>query len=312
MAKQEVAQQVTPTDLAINNKFIDQLGMQLREKEKLGLSFPKNYSVENALNAAYLMLQDMTVSVKSGNQYVYKKALEVCTKQSIASTLLDMTVQALNPVKKQCYFIKIGDKLTLRRSYQGTMAVAKRCGVKTIVADVIYEGDTFKYHKEYGVNIFDSHEQDFENIDDEKIKGAYAILTMEDGSRYMEIMNINQIRKAWKKGDGYKKELEKNEGVHLEFADQMAKKTVITRACKNFINSSDDSDILDAFNSTTENEDLDQVQENVAHDIEVNANAVDFTEVVEQEEVEKCEGEVVEETPVNADAKGTDEPDWVN
>lgn len=34
-----------------------------------------------------------------------KPALTVCTKDSIANSLLDMVVQALNPVKKQCYFI---------------------------------------------------------------------------------------------------------------------------------------------------------------------------------------------------------------
>lgn len=163
------------------------------------------------------------------------------------------------------------------RSYQGTMAVAKRCGIKDIYAEVIYEQDTFKYHIEHGRKVFDLHEQDFMNIDNSKIKGAYAILVRDDGKIYLEVMNINQITNAWKKGSSYKDD-KKGEGVHFEFADQMAKKTVINRACKNFINSSDDSDILDAFNNTTENEYVDQVEADVEHDIVENSNSVDFEE----------------------------------
>lgn len=265
----------TPMDVAINNKFIDGLAAQLEEKKKYGLAFPENYSVSNALNSAYLMLQDMTVKRKVGNECVEKKVLDVCTKQSIASSLMDMTVQALNPMKKQCYFVTFGDKLTLMRSYQGTMAVARRVGATDIRAEVIYEGDTFKYHIENGYKVIDEHIQDFKNIDNEKIAGAYAIVDHPNFTPYVEIMNIAQIKKAWAKG---KADLSKANDVHNEFADQMAKKTVINRACKNFINSSDDAYLMEAFDKTTNNEDVNVVAENVAYDIAENANSVDFEE----------------------------------
>lgn len=265
----------TPMDVAINNKFIDGLAAQLEEKKKFGLAFPENYSVSNALNSAYLMLQDMTVKRKEGPDWVEKKVLDVCTKQSIASSLMDMTVQALNPMKKQCYFVTFGNKLTLMRSYQGTMAVARRVGATDIRAEVIYEGDTFKYHIENGYKVIDEHIQDFKNIDNEKIAGAYAIVDHPDYTPYVEIMNIAQIKKAWAKG---KADLSKANDVHNEFADQMAKKTVINRACKNFINSSDDAYLMETFDRTPNNEDVDVVAENVAYDIAVNANSVDFEE----------------------------------
>ncbi len=265
----------TPMDVAINNKFIDGLAAQLEEKKKFGLAFPENYSVSNALNSAYLMLQDMTVKRKVGNEWVEKKVLGVCTKQSIASSLMDMTVQALNPMKKQCYFVTFGDKLTLMRSYQGTMAVARRVGATDIRAEVIYEGDTFKYHIENGYKVIDEHVQDFKNIDNEKIAGAYAIVDHPSFTPYVEIMNIAQIKKAWAKG---KADLSKANDVHNDFADQMAKKTVINRACKNFINSSDDAYLMEAFDKTTNNESVDVVAENVAYDIVTNANSVDFEE----------------------------------
>jgi len=264
-----------PMDLAINNQFIDQLSAQLTQKQQYGLSFPPNYSVSNALNSAYLILQE-TVDKEN------KPVLQTCSKQSIAAALIDMTVQGLNPMKKQCYFIAHKGKLTLRRSYQGTMAVAKRVGAKRIVAEVIYEGDTFEYHIENGIKIIDKHVQDFKNIDNSKIIGAYAIVTMDDYT-YTEIMHIHQIKKAWAKGYGYKE----GEGVHADFTDQMCKKTVINRACKNIINSSDDGYLTEAFENTAD-EETDIVSETVQQDIQDNANTEEFIEP------EKVEGEVIE------------------
>jgi recombination protein RecT len=259
-------QQTTAIEIAIDNKFIDGLTTQLTQKENLGLVFPANYSVSNALNSAYLILQE----TKDRND---KPVLSgVCTKQSIASSLMDMTIQGLNPMKKQCYFVAMGGKLKLMRSYQGTMAVAKRCGVITVSAEVIYEGDTFKYHIENGVKYIDEHTQDFMNIDTNKIKGAYAVLTLEDGSTYTEIMNINQIKKAWSKGYGYKE----GGGVHGDFGDQMAKKTVIGRACKNIINSSDDANLQEAFENTDNNEELNPVSEDMHKVIDMEANTEEF------------------------------------
>jgi len=229
-----------------------------------------------------------------------KPVLQACSKQSVASSLIDMTVQGLNPVKKQCYFIAMGGKLKLMRSYQGTMAIAKRCGVKTVNAEVIYEGDNFKYHIENGVKFIDEHTQDFMNIDVDKIKGAYTVLVLEDGSTYTEIMNIKQIEKAWSKGYGYKK----GQGVHGDFTDQMAKKTVIGRACKNIINSSDDANLQEAYESTSENEHSNASEEDLKYNLETQANTEEFeipTEYVEGEVV----GEVVEKaekTTVKADA----------
>lgn len=293
-----------PMDMAIDNKFIDGLSTQLTQKQEYGLSFPENYSVSNALNSAYLILQETLDNKK-------EPVLKSCSKQSIASSLIDMTVQGLNPMKKQCYFVAYGGKLTLMRSYQGTMAVAKRVGAKRIVAEVIYEGDVFEYHIEDGIKVIDKHTQDFKNIDNSKVIGAYAIITLEDYT-YTEIMPITQIEKAWSKGYGYKK----GQGVHGDFTDQMAKKTVTARACKNIINSSDDANLQDAYENTSENENADIAVESMQHDIEENANTEEFLEP------EVIEGEVVEVQPEKKETKpaksskppvdAPDVPDWMN
>lgn len=294
-------QQATALDMAIDNRFIDQLSSQLTQKQEYGLTFPPTYNVTNALNSAYLILQE----TKDRDQ---KPVLTSCSKQSIASSLMDMTVQGLNPIKKQCYFVAMGGKLKLMRSYQGTMAVAKRCGVTAVNAEVIYEGDIFKYRIENGVKVIEEHAQDFLNIDTNKIKGAYAILELDNGTQYTEIMNINQIKKAWSKGYGYKD----GQGVHGDFGDQMAKKTVISRACKNIINSSDDANLQEAFDSTSDNEEINPVAEDMSHVIDMEANTQDFV-VPEEPEIEKVQGEVIDDKPTETkkpDKKPSKEPTW--
>ena len=208
------------------------------------LKVPVNYSPENALKSAYLILTETLDRDK-------KPVLQSCSEASIANTLLDMVIQGLSPAKKQCYFIPYGGKLQLSRSYLGTVAVTKRLkGVKNVVANIIYEGDEFAYELDLntGLKKITKHEQSFENIDPAKIKGAYAIIVMEDGQNYVEVMNINQIKKSWNQGAA-----KGNSGAHTNFADEMAKKTVINRACKMFVNTSDDSDLLiEAINNSDE------------------------------------------------------------
>ena len=212
----------------------EQVLARIEEFQKSGgMVLPKDYSVENHMKSAWLILQATTD--RQGQQ-----ALAVCTKESIANALLDMVLQGLAVSKKQGYFIVYGNKLEFQRSYFGTIALAKRTGgIKTEpVANVIYEGDEFVYTidpKTARISIV-KHEQKIENIDNTKIKGAYALVTLADGTTQVTIMSMAQIRAAW--GQGATKG---NSPAHKNFAEEMAKKTVIGRACKAIINSSDDA-----------------------------------------------------------------------
>lgn len=212
----------------------EQVLTRIEEFQKTGgMVLPKDYSVENHMKSAWLILQATTD--RSGQQ-----ALAVCTKESIANALLDMVLQGLSVSKKQGYFIVYGNKLEFQRSYFGTIALAKRTGgIKTEpVANVIYEEDEFVYSIDPNtarISIV-KHEQKIENIDNTKIKGAYALVTLADGTTQVTIMSMAQIRAAW--GQGATKG---NSPAHKNFAEEMAKKTVIGRACKAIINSSDDA-----------------------------------------------------------------------
>lgn len=265
-------------ELVVNNAFIDGLSMQLQEKTKYGLSFPADYNPTNALMGAYLIMKETTD--KNG-----KCILESCSQASIANSLMDMATLGLNASKKQGYFIAYGGKCQFQKSYFGNITLARRNGLKTINAEIIYDGDTFKYHIENGMKVIDVHEQDFMNIDNDKILGAYAVAIMDDGRKVVEVMNINQLKKAWNQRMGGLKE--DASSTHMKFKDQMAKKTVINRLCKLIGNTSTDGNISEISDRLDEVADVDMVAEDVAYEIENNANTVDFEEVVEPQETEQ-------------------------
>ena len=271
--KNEIAKQ--NAELVVNNAFIDSLANQLNEKCKYGMTFPKDYNVVNSLTGAYLIMKETTD--KNG-----KCILESCSQTSIANSLMDMATLGLNASKKQGYFIAYGGKCQFQKSYFGNITLARRNGLKTINAEIIYDGDTFKYHIENGMKVIDVHEQDFMNIDNDKILGAYAVAVMDDGRKVVEVMNINQLKKAWNQRMGGLKE--DASSTHMKFKDQMAKKTVINRLCKLIGNTSTDGNISEISDRLDEVAEVDVVAEDVAYEIESNANQIEFEEVVEPQD----------------------------
>ena len=281
--------------LVVNNSFIDGLVVQLQTKEKFGLTFPKDYNYQNELMGAYLILKETQDANK-------KPVLESCTQVSIANTLMDMVTLGVSMQKKQCYPVAYGGKLQCQISVYGNTCIARRYGLKAIDAMCIYDGDEFKYHIENARIVVDSHTQDFLHINKDKINGAYAIATMDDGSTYVELMNMDMIKQAWKQGFGYK---ENGSGTHQKFTDQMAMKTVKNRALKYIIRTYGTQAVAGSYDNFEETETDDRVVMDVQHDISENANSEDFivgepevAETVENPqtvELEKVQGEVVKE-----------------
>ena len=272
-------------------------------QKETGITLPKSYSAPNAINSAWLKLQETV----DKNQ---KSALEVCTKNSIVETMYNMVLQGLSPAKDQCYFIVRGNKLTLMKSYLGNIAAIKRLkGVKNVYANIIYEGDEFEYKIDLdtGIKKITKHEQSFENIDIDKIKGAYAVVVVEDGQNYVEVMNIKQIRTAWNQGT-----MKGQSGAHKNFTDEMAKRTVINRACKLFVKTSDDSDaLIETINKTYEYDEQDIIQtthEEVKEEIKQEANQGEFIDIP-VEEAEKVEAETVIEGQQSIEIKDNSKGD---
>lgn len=233
----QVVQQQKPTKLT--DLVLDRV-KQMQDTQDLSL--PKNYNASNALNAAFLELQ----KVQDRN---HRPALEVCSHDSIVKSLLDMTLQGLSPAKDQCYFIVYGNELQMQRSYFGTVAAVKRLdGVKKVRAEVVHEKDDF----EIGANedmelVVKRFVPKFENQDNQ-IVGAFAMIKTDEGTDFT-VMTKKEIDQSWAQTR------QKNNKVQQNFSQEMAKRTVLNRAAKMFINTSDDSDLLTgAINDTTSNE----------------------------------------------------------
>lgn len=281
----------------IQKDITDDVNRSLTRLQDEGLVLPPNYNASNALKSAFFKLQE--TKDRSG-----KPALEVCTRESIANALLDMTTQGLSPAKTQCYFIVYGSQLQLNRSYFGTQAVLKRlAGVKDIWANVIFDGDVFDYEIVSGREKLVKHETQFQNRDN-PILGAYAVVQLDDGEEILTVMTKKEIDASWSQA--------KTKNVQNKFPQEMAKRTVINRAAKAFINTSDDSDLLvDAINRSTENEyDNDRVditpEQEAQQQIAANANKeeIDIVDTPQKEEAEYVE---YTETPPKKEAPKQDD-----
>lgn len=233
----QVAQQQKPTKLT--DLVLDRV-KQMQDTQDLSL--PKNYNASNALNAAFLELQ----KVQDRN---HRPALEVCSHDSIVKSLLDMTLQGLSPAKDQCYFIVYGNELQMQRSYFGTVAAVKRLdGVKKVRAEVVHEDDVFAIGANEDMElIVKQFIPKFEN-QDKPIIGAFAMIKTDEGTDFT-VMTKKEINQSWAQTR------QENNKVQQNFSQEMAKRTVLNRAAKMFINTSDDSDLLTgAINDTTSNE----------------------------------------------------------
>lgn len=179
-------------------------------------------------------------------------ALEVCTKDSIYSSLRDMVIQGLSVTKNQAYFIVYGSTLQLQRSYFGTQTVFKRICPKFMpTANVAYVGDEIEYlHDDlYDYDYVKVIKSSIENRDN-AIRCAYGSIVDTEKERkvYGCVMSWKEIKACWAHG--------KSANVQNEFPQEMAKRTLLNRMLKNYINSSDsiDQSLVDAFNRTTSNE----------------------------------------------------------
>lgn len=262
--------------IKMQKSITEAVGKRIKVLEDEGLALPEQYSVKNALSSAFFTLQK-----------VY--GIEKATQESIANALLDMVTQGLSPAKTQCYFIVYGNELQMQRSYFGTVAALKRLSnVNKVKAEVIHQGDVFEIGSNEDMEmVVTKFEPKFENID-KPIIGAFAMIKLEDGTVNYTVMTKAEIDKSWQQSRN------KNNKVQQNFGQEMAKRTVLNRAAKMFINTSDDSDLLTgAINNTTESEfereepkEI-QAQEKQADDLI--KKAIQKPEEPEQKKVEELE-----------------------
>ena len=266
-------------------EVVDQVESRVNQLTSKGeLQLPPNYSAANALKSAWLKLQE----IKTSNG---KPALEACTRTSIQNALFDMVIQGMDPSRDQGYLIPYGQQLVFQRSAYGDLALAKRQGnIKEATPEVVFEGDEFEFRKDNGRTIVDKHKSTLKNRKN-PVEGAYCTLYFHDGSTDTEVMDIDEIKAAWKQGQVYKGD-DSKDTVHTKFTAEMAKKTVLSRAVKRYIRSADDSHLFTEAVERAEEVRADhQAEEEIAE--EANQGAVID---VEAQEVEQSEPAPEEET----------------
>jgi len=230
------------------------------ELKKSAVITPGNYSFENALKSAYLILKE---TVDKNN----RPALDVCKPDSIHNALMNMATQGLNPAKKQCYFVVYGTKLQCIRSYMGSQMTAMLVNpaVYDIRAQVIYSGDDVEIDIENGRDVVKKHKRKFQDINKADIIGAYAIgVDADERQIYCEIMTIDEIKASWKqsKMSAVSESGAINQNTtHGKFTGEMAKRTVINRLCKKIINTSDDSQLLKSVEATDEESIIEEIKQ---------------------------------------------------
>lgn len=284
--KQQVAiQQRNITDAVLDKVKVFQSSGELR--------LPSDYSPENAVKAAFLVLQE--TKTREG-----KPVLEVCTRESIAGSVLKMVVWGLSPLKKQCDFIAYGDKLSCNPEYAGNIALAMRYGgLKHHKGNAIFNGDDFKF--EVGVDgrrKLIHHKQSLESIGGDVI-GAYVTYELEDGTQDMEIMNITQIRNSWLQGAA------KGTSVaHKNFTDQMAIKTVYNRMTKLLIRASNDAPLM-GDSGSDDNETKPDIMSEAKQEVIAKANAeeISFEDVPETPQASAEPEPAQQEAPQSTNAQ---------
>jgi recombination protein RecT len=229
---------------------------------------PQNYSLENAMKSAYLILRETVDRNK-------KPALEVCSPESIHNALLQMAFQGLNPGKNQNYFVVYGQQLQCIRSYMGAQMTAKLVNpnIKDIVAQVVHADDQIEHAIINGKIMIKEHKPALLFGSKTDIIGAYAVaIDHNDKAILCEAMGMEDIKQSWKqsKVNAVAESGAINQGsTHGKFTEEMAKRTVINRLCKHIINTSDDTALLKGYQATDDERPEEEIIQEV---IENNAN----------------------------------------
>ncbi len=281
---------------AVAKQQIQTVETRVAQLQQAGqLDLPSDYSASNALRSAFLVLQSTKDMQK-------RPALEVCTPASITNSLLDMVVQGLNPVRQQGYFIVYGQQLVFQRSYFGDMALAKRLDprIADIVSEVVFDGDEFEFELVRGKKKVIKHKQTLKSLTGQ-IQGAYCTVLDHDGNEISTvIMSWPEILRSWKKSPT--KPLQDNGqlkagSTHASHPEEMAKRTVVRKACKPIINSGADGHLRQ---SVTRSDQV-QAEQEARQEIVEQANGeyidLETGEVFEAETMPEPEPEIQQPEP---------------
>lgn len=276
---------ITKQPNSLDEWVTQQIQLVSNTMEERQIAYPSGYAVRNGMMSAMLAIQNAKDS--SG-----KPALQVVKKDSITKFLLEVVQHGLYANKTHFYPVVFGDQLVLLTSYMGEAYKLKQNdkNVKDVFAQVVYEKDKFAYDVRHGYKIITKHEQELENIDNTKIRAAYATVIYKDGTEVSEIMTLDQIKKSWSMGQA------KGESkAHKLAPDEMCKKTVIRRIAK----------MLNAINNDSLFDQAEEIEED--HDSKANQDIIDIGG--DDPICDVDDSVVVTDSDMAGDVKEVDEPE---
>ena len=156
-------------------------------------------------------------------------ALLDCEPTSVINSFMTMAQLELMPsdVSGEAYVLPYKNVAQFQLGYQGLVTLFYRAGARSIVAEIVYKNDSFKY-----VNGVIEHSPDIFNEDRGDAIGAYVIVELQAGGKVSKVMNKKQIMEI---GQKFSKSFKSDFTPWKEGNDPelwMWKKTVLKQAAK--------------------------------------------------------------------------------
>jgi recombination protein RecT len=183
-------------------------------------ALPKNFNQTRFLQNSMTILQDTY-------------GIEKCDAVSVARTMLKGAFLGLDFFNKECYAIVYAGKVSFQTDYKGEKKLAKKFSVnpiKEIYAKVVREGDEFSEEIIAGQQSINFKPQPF---NDSPIRGAFAIVTFDDGTMSYDSMSTKEIEEIKENFSKKSKDTDEFSKAWRVTPGEMYKKTVMRRLCKN-------------------------------------------------------------------------------
>ncbi len=193
-------------------------------KQVLAVNYQKQINNYFGDEKKALKFLSSVVSSVQRNQSLLK-----CTPVSLINSFMTMAQLELMPsdVSGEAYVIPYKNEAQFQLGYQGLVTLFYRAGVRSIVAEIVYDKDQFEY-KNGEIN----HSPDIFSDIRGNAKGAYVIVELQAGGKVSKVMSKKEIMHI---GQKFSKSFKSDYSPWNEKNDPqlwMWKKTVLKQAAK--------------------------------------------------------------------------------
>lgn len=265
----------------MNSELANTQNTQVAEKPKFDKYLEEQLEiVENALPDNFNQARFVQNSLAFLNT---EKGKEIREKygQQVVPALLKGAYLGLDFLNRECYLVPFGKELNFMLDYRGAKKLAKKYSIRPITeisAEVVRKDDVFERGIESGKPYFTFKPK---LNSKSEVVGAFAYVLFADGNTLVDYMTLEELELTRSKSKG------RNYGAWKDFTNEMYKKVVVHRLCKQIEIEFDIPAQKELFESDMAIEtDPKKIREN---EVEDNANQQDFTEIIAQEEKAKDE-----------------------